>query len=110
MQSYGEDRFITSTVERALGVAFDAVWFAIAAGAVIGAVVLLADRALRRSVGTQTLLWTLVAGAAVPVLFFGDPRFKIALAPTLAVLAATGCWWGLRALGRRSPQESSAHG
>ena len=37
-----------------------------------------------------------LAGAVVPVLFFGDPRFKLGLAPLLAVLAGVTLTVGRR--------------
>ena len=44
----------------------------------------------RRQAAPLLLLGLTAAGVVVPALFFGDPRFKVALVPCLAVLAAVG--------------------
>jgi asparagine N-glycosylation enzyme membrane subunit Stt3 len=48
-------------------------------------------RPLREQAAMLTVLMTLAASLAVPLLVFGDPRFKVSFAPQIAVLAGTGC-------------------
>jgi hypothetical protein len=95
VQSYEEDDRIPAGVERVLGAAFDVAWWVVVATAVAGVIRLLASD-VRRRPGPQVVLWSAAAGAVVPVLFFGDPRFKMGLAPQVALLAGVGLWWALR--------------
>jgi len=48
-------------------------------------------RPLRQQAAMLTVLMTLAASLAVPLLVFGDPRFKVSFAPQIAVLAGIGC-------------------
>ncbi|MFZ4517588.1 MAG: hypothetical protein ACOYOP_04330 [Microthrixaceae bacterium] len=88
-ESYGETPRMGATTRRVVGAAFDVAWWTIVATAVTGAVVL-ARSSERRSVAVVVVVLTTVAGLAVPVLFFGDPRFKMGLAPSVALLAGVG--------------------
>jgi 4-amino-4-deoxy-L-arabinose transferase-like glycosyltransferase len=55
----------------------------------------------RRLAGVAALLGLALAGLFVPVLFFGDPRFKVPATPLLAVFAALAGVTLARALARR---------
>jgi 4-amino-4-deoxy-L-arabinose transferase-like glycosyltransferase len=48
-------------------------------------------RPLRERAAMLTILMTLATSLAVPLLVFGDPRFKVSFAPQIAVLAGIGC-------------------
>jgi 4-amino-4-deoxy-L-arabinose transferase-like glycosyltransferase len=87
VESYEDDRFLPDGVRDVLGPSFQAVYLLILAGAVGGAVVLVAGPR-RRAPGPLLLLAFTLAGLVVPVMFFGDPRFKVAMVPCLALLAA----------------------
>jgi asparagine N-glycosylation enzyme membrane subunit Stt3 len=54
----------------------------------------------RRLAGVAALLGLTLAGLFVPVLFFGDPRFKVPATPLLAVFAALAGVTLVRALAR----------
>lgn len=65
---------------------------AIMIAAVVGlALSLWRFRPLRERAAMLTILMTLAASLAVPLLVFGDPRFKVSFAPQIAVLAGIGC-------------------
>jgi hypothetical protein len=76
-------------VRTGLGAAFQAVYLLILVGAAAG---LAAQSGAwrRREPGPLLLLAFTVAGLVVPIAFFGDPRFKVAMVPCLALLAACG--------------------
>jgi hypothetical protein len=81
----------------------DVYFFSVLALAAVGAVLagIRGWRDRRSSTAALVVLFVTLAGAAVPVLAFGDTRFKVPLAPCLAVLAAvTVCsvvqWWSAR--------------
>ncbi|UDY36466.1 hypothetical protein [Dermatobacter hominis] len=89
LESYEDDRFLPDGARTALGWTFQAVYLLVLAAAVGGLVVLVGG--LRgREPGPLLLLALTVAGLVVPVMFFGDPRFKVAMVPCLALLAACG--------------------
>ena len=95
--SFGKDPFL-GDLFGPLKVFVGTAYVVVALAALIG--IAATVRSVRRP-GDPTpwcLLATTLAGLVVPVLFFGDPRFKVAVAPCLAVLAGAG----LVALGRRS--------
>lgn len=48
-------------------------------------------RPLRERAAMLTVLMTLATSLAVPLMVFGDPRFKVSFAPQIAVLAGLGC-------------------
>ena len=65
---------------------------AIMIAAVVGlALSLWRFRPLRERAAMLTILMTLAASLAGPLLVFGDPRFKVSFAPQIAVLAGIGC-------------------
>ncbi|MGK0311413.1 MAG: 4-amino-4-deoxy-L-arabinose transferase-like glycosyltransferase, partial [Ilumatobacter sp.] len=67
-------------------------YVAIMIAAVVGlALSLWRLRPLRERSAMLTILMTLAVSLAVPLLVFGDPRFKVSFAPQLAVLAGIGC-------------------
>ncbi len=84
IQSYGEDEFLDDSTERALGVLSDGVWYLLGGPGAVG-MVLMASR--RHPQGSLVVL-SIVATLAVPLVFFGDPRFKVPAVPLLAVTAA----------------------
>ncbi len=89
LESYEDDPFLADWARSGLGTAFQVAYLVILAGAVGGAVALVG--ALRRRAAAALLLLAFtVAGLLVPVMFFGDPRFKVAMVPCLALLAACG--------------------
>lgn len=85
VQSYGQDPFLApSTEQRLIRTADAAYWFTAAAGTV--AMVAL----LRRRRGPDIfLVGSALATAAVPLLFFGDSRFKVPVMALLVIIAAT---------------------
>lgn len=96
--SFGKDQFLGGLFGP-LKVVVGTGWTVVVVTALVGAVA--AGRAARRRRSDPTaacLLLVTLAGLVVPVLFFGDPRFKVAVAPCLATLAGAG----LVALWRRS--------
>ncbi len=107
-ESYGETPRLGAPARRVVGLGLDAAWWAIVAASVTGAVVL-ARSPGRRTVGVVVVALTTVAGLVVPVLFFGDPRFKMGMAPSVALLAGVGAgrawaaWRERTAEGRQRP-------
>jgi hypothetical protein len=93
-ESYGAGPLVGDTTRRVVGAGLDLAWWAIAAAALMGAASL-TGRVVRGGVAHRSpvllvLLLVTVSAAFVPVLFFGDPRFKFAIAPQVALLAAWG--------------------
>ena len=89
LESYEDDPFLADWARSGLGTAFQVAYLVILVGAVGGAVAL-AGGLRRRDAAALLLLAFTVAGLLVPVMFFGDPRFKVAMVPCLALLAACG--------------------
>lgn len=96
------------TIARAIG---DVGWFALVVAALGGAVVL-AGRGSRSDPAVLALATTTLAGLAVPVLFFGDPRFKLGMAPCVALLAGVGLATAVAAVRSRrgGPEGHTADG
>lgn len=98
-ESFGADRHLSSTERSAIYSLSNLYYWVVAAAALIGAGVLVGDtwrsRPSRRPpappaatvVGLLTVA-ILCTGVVVPVLFFGDARFKVPIVPCLALLAA----------------------
>lgn len=85
VQSYRQDRWMSTTTEaRLLWVADRFYWVVVAAG-VVGLVQL----ARRREAEAFVLVGATVMTAVVPLLFFGDQRFKVPVIPLLIIAAAT---------------------
>jgi hypothetical protein len=100
-QSYRQDRWIDAATEsRLIWIADRAYWLVLAAG-LVGMVQL----ARRRQPEAFVLVGSAVMTAAVPLLFFGDARFKVPVIPLLIIAAAT-----LVRTPRRSPIESVPDG
>lgn len=74
----------TATEARLLWVADRSYWLVVAAG-LVGLVQL----ARRREATSFVVVGSTVMTAAVPLLFFGDQRFKVPVIPLLIICAAT---------------------
>jgi hypothetical protein len=102
LESFGSDPFLGDRGRRVVGVGMNAYFFGVFALALVGSVLLARgawrDRS-RDSAGLMLLVVT-VAGLVPPVISFGEPRFKVPLAPCFALLAAVaiealwGRWFG----------------
>jgi hypothetical protein len=92
VESWGNDPFIGGDLRDYLKTAADAYYFAVLGFALVGIV-----HWIRR--GDRRLIFLLVMLAyvlAVPLIFFGDPRFHFPAIPIVSVLAATGLVSALR--------------
>lgn len=89
--SFGKDQFLGSAFGP-LKVVVGTGWVVVVVTAAVGMVVTVRSGWRRRRTDPTglCLVTTTLAGLFVPVLFFGDPRFKVAVAPCLAVLAGVG--------------------
>lgn len=100
--SFGQDPWLTGWGRRVYDVVSTVYYAAVMVAAAVGAVL-----AWRRSWSTRradptavALVLGALASSAVPALFFGDPRFKVAATPFYAPLAAVAVvavlnrWWG----------------
>jgi 4-amino-4-deoxy-L-arabinose transferase-like glycosyltransferase len=98
--SFGSDQFLGSSYRTAQHVV-DVVWGVLLAAALLGLGLTMVRGWGRRRVDPTAVCIVLatLAGAVVPVLFFGDPRFKLGLAPLVAVLAGVTL-----TVGRRWPE------
>jgi 4-amino-4-deoxy-L-arabinose transferase-like glycosyltransferase len=88
-ESYGADPFIPRPQRMVLEVVADTAWFLTLVLALAALPLALRGRRPDR------LFVVLAAGALLvpPLMFFGDPRFKMPIVPYLVVLAAAaGCW------------------
>ncbi len=85
VQSYGDDDFIPPSTEDRLEVVADLWWYGVAGLGVVGMAIFVVRR---RPEGILVVLAT-VATLAVPLAFFGDPRFKVPAVPLLVVAAST---------------------
>ncbi len=93
-ESYGADPQLGEGRRRVVHTVFDVVWWGIVGAAAVG-LALSFGRRSRATVGVLLVVLTALAGAVVPVLFFGDPRFKMGVAPSLVLLAGVGITWML---------------
>jgi len=84
VQSYGEDDFIPEGRETLLARVADGAWYLVAGVGLVGLFLLARPR---RPEGLLVVL-AVVATMAVPLAFFGDPRFKVPAVPLLVVAAA----------------------
>ncbi len=91
-ESYGAAPQLGDAQRQVVHAAFDVAWWAMVGLAVLGLVATVRTPG-RREVEPLVVVLTLLAGAVVPVLFFGDPRFKMGVAPSLVLLAAVGLGW-----------------
>lgn len=85
VQSYGTDRFMAPDTEQALRRTADLAYVATVALGLAGCVALVR----RRRPAEVFWVATAVMTAAVPLVFFGDSRFKVPVIPLLIVAAAT---------------------
>ena len=83
-ESYENDVFMSDDWRDVWNWSADAYFFGVAGLSVLGLVV-----AERRADPRRTLLlWTAVAVGIPPLMFFGDPRFKLPVVPFMAIAAA----------------------
>lgn len=83
-ESYGHDYFIPSSRREVLAFAANAIYYATGALAIAGALAFVLARDIRRLAAMAALLYVL----AVPLVFFGDPRFHFPAIPLAVVVAA----------------------
>lgn len=90
LESYGADPFLGDRSRRAMGWVMDGYYYAVLAAAALGTArwAPAAWRDRRSDVAPLVLFAITVATAVVPVLGFGDMRFKVPITPCLALLAA----------------------
>lgn len=82
-ESYGNDRFIPETRKQILMYAANAIYYATGAVAILGAAAFALSRDIRRLFLLLSMLYVL----AVPLAFFGDPRFHYPAMPLMIVIA-----------------------
>jgi 4-amino-4-deoxy-L-arabinose transferase-like glycosyltransferase len=105
-ESYGNDPFMSSYRREVLGFAANAVYYATGAIAILGAAAFAFGKDLRRAF----LLFTLLYMLAIPLVFFGDPRFHYPAIPLAVVIASAtivGLWDSARAE-RGAPQAEAS--
>jgi len=83
-ESYGHDVFMTPYRREVLSYAANAIYYATAAVTILGATAFALSKDLRRGFVVVTLLYVL----AIPLVFFGDPRFHYPAIPLMVVIAA----------------------
>ncbi|HTN99598.1 MAG TPA: DUF2723 domain-containing protein [Microthrixaceae bacterium] len=94
VESFGEDPFLGDRTRSVLNGMADTYYFIVLTLALVGLVGSFARRSSRQGLlGGQgaarlTVVLVVLAGALIPVLSFGEPRFKVPLEPFLALLAA----------------------
>ncbi len=88
-ESYVDDLLLDSTQRRVITDAAGVFYWSVLGASIVGLVMLI-GRAVRH--GLEDQVWVLIAlvfsGLLVPVLVFGDARFKIPMTPLMAILAA----------------------
>ena len=91
VESFGDDPFLASPVRKFLEVSSDVYFYVVLGLAILGGLSVIRRRVANVvSVGTPTgagvIYWSyLIAGVAVPVLTFAEPRFKAGMIPCLAL-------------------------
>jgi hypothetical protein len=83
-ESYGNDPFIPQFRRDVLALAANAIYYAAGAIAIAGAMAFALSKDIRRALILATLLYVL----AIPLVFFGDPRFHFPAIPLVCVIAA----------------------
>jgi len=83
-ESYGNDWFIDHPLREILQFAANAIYYAAGALFILGALAFAFARDIRRAVLLIVALYIL----AVPLVFFGDPRFKFPAMPLVILIAA----------------------
>jgi hypothetical protein len=83
-ESYGNDAFIPVYRRDVLAAAANAIYYATGAIAVLGALAFALSKDIRRGFFALTLAYVL----AIPLVFFGDPRFHFPAVPLAVLIAA----------------------
>ena len=83
-ESYGNDRFIPEYRREVLSFAANSIYYATGAVAILGMAAFALAKDLRRGFLLATFLYIL----AVPLIFFGDPRFHFSAIPLAVLIAA----------------------
>ena len=102
VESYGADVFIPKGWRSLLARVADLWFFAVLAVAALGIPRFRREADPRRA----AFLWSMVAVAVPPLIFFGHPRFHVPVVPFLAVLAASAgvAMWTARRNGTPEPE------
>ena len=90
-ESYGNDWFISHPLREILAFAANGIYYAAGLIGILGAVAFALSRDIRRSVLLASMLYVL----AIPLVFFGDPRFHFPAIPILVIIVAAtvvGVW------------------
>jgi 4-amino-4-deoxy-L-arabinose transferase-like glycosyltransferase len=90
-ESYGNDYFISHPLREILAFSANGIYFAAGLVGMLGAVAFALSRDIRRSVLLASMLYVL----AIPLVFFGDPRFHFPAIPILVIIVAAtivGVW------------------
>ncbi|MDE3096538.1 MAG: glycosyltransferase family 39 protein [Chloroflexota bacterium] len=90
-ESYGNDRFIPQFRRDVLAFAANAIYYATGLIAIAGAAAFALSKDLRRAFLLAALFYVL----AIPLVFFGDPRFHFPAIPIVVIVAAAtviGLW------------------
>jgi hypothetical protein len=110
IEGYGTDTVLTPGWRTAWLLLANSVYGLIMLSMVVGLVVRSRRALTERNPGVLTAAALTVSGILLPVLFFGDPRFKVPATPLFAIFAATtvvATWERLRVRKTSSPQEAS---
>lgn len=84
-QSYGNDPFIDAYLGDVLSFAADAIYYATGSVAILGALWFTLGKDMRRAFLMLTVLYVL----AIPLVFFGDPRFHFPAIPLIVLIATS---------------------
>ena len=101
VEAYGADPLAADWFRTAFVVVANVAYAGVALLAVVGLVVAARGSWRHRDAARAGIVAATCASLLVPVLFFGDPRFKVSAAPLLAVLAGGGAAVALGRLRRR---------
>ncbi|MGH2685789.1 MAG: ArnT family glycosyltransferase [Actinomycetota bacterium] len=102
-ESYEGDEFMSDQWRDVWNWSADAYFFAVAGLAMVGVAVAERRADPRRAV----LLWTAVAVGVPPLVFFGDPRFKLPVVPFMAIAAALPLAKLVRSGSKSDPQRTN---
>jgi hypothetical protein len=100
-ESYGADQILGSPWRGLFSVVSHVAYAVIMVASLVGAVVAAREAVPRRDPAVLGLLGLTLAGALVPVLFFGDARFKVPSTPLFAVWAGLALALGASHLAAR---------
>ena len=84
VESYGNDHFIPEFRRDVLGFAANAVYYATGLIVIAGGLAFALSKDIRRAVLLAAFLYVL----AIPLIFFGDPRFHFPAIPLATIIAA----------------------